>query len=384
MQPHQVSSVLYIQDCKLTCSSCDCGNDFCYICGKDWPGLHGCPHYGPAVYDEEGYNQEGYHRDTGLNRQGLTRRQEIVRRRGEDGDDDDFDEEDDGEDDPDWEVLQHLQPEQRVMIDTLRGDDREDALDQLRIELFEQQGIMFGQDPPPPPPQHQGAEQDEETDEEDDEFVGDEDEPETFEDDIDDPEDGDGSQASAAEQHDDADRELGLNNGDEELNEGGGDDNMVPETEPLQIQAQAEQLPDQVTEVAREHVDEVDAREPSAAPGGDLVGVPDPGADRVLITIDAGAAYLSDPAPFFRVEGMRGIPLDDGASDVPDFGAPRAEHASLSPPSGPATAGPTTPTSFAAHDAMDVDEPAESGAKITTTSSLGLPGGWPQDDDEEL
>jgi hypothetical protein len=75
-----------------------------------------------------------------------------MRRRGDDHEDEE-DEEDDGEeDDPDWEVLQHLQPDQRVLVNTLHGEDREDALDQLRITLFETQGIMFGQDPPPPPP----------------------------------------------------------------------------------------------------------------------------------------------------------------------------------------------------------------------------------------
>ncbi|KAH7075857.1 hypothetical protein BKA63DRAFT_565907 [Paraphoma chrysanthemicola] len=136
--------------------TCGCGHDFCYICGKDWQGVHGCPHYGPATYDEEDYNQEGYHRDTGLNREGLTRRQENMRRRDEDGDDDDEDrdEEDENEgeedDDPDWEVLQHLTPDQRVVVNTLHGVAREDALDQLRITLFETQGIMFGHQTPPP------------------------------------------------------------------------------------------------------------------------------------------------------------------------------------------------------------------------------------------
>jgi hypothetical protein len=109
--------------------------------------LHGCPHYGQPKYDEEGYNQDGYHRETGLNREGLNRRQETARRRGANPDEEDeFDEE---EDDPDWEVLQHLDPNQRIMINNLMPDAREDALDQLRIELFETQGIHFNTDPPP-------------------------------------------------------------------------------------------------------------------------------------------------------------------------------------------------------------------------------------------
>jgi hypothetical protein len=95
-----------------------------------------------------------------------------MRRRGDDHEDeeDEEDEEDDGEeDDPDWEVLQHLQPDQRVLVNTLNGEDREDALDQLRITLFETQGIMFGQNPPPPPPPPAGEEDDEEGDEQEDE-----------------------------------------------------------------------------------------------------------------------------------------------------------------------------------------------------------------------
>jgi hypothetical protein len=34
--------------------TCDCGHSFCYICGEQWPGLHGCPHYGVPIYDAEG------------------------------------------------------------------------------------------------------------------------------------------------------------------------------------------------------------------------------------------------------------------------------------------------------------------------------------------
>jgi hypothetical protein len=76
-----------------------------------------------------------------------------MRRRGEEEPDDE--EEEDEEDDPEWDVLQHLSPDHRVMINTLPHREREDALDQFRIELFENQGIHFdqGQEPPVPPPQ---------------------------------------------------------------------------------------------------------------------------------------------------------------------------------------------------------------------------------------
>ncbi|EMD69276.1 hypothetical protein COCSADRAFT_56374, partial [Bipolaris sorokiniana ND90Pr] len=50
---------------------CICGISFCYVCGNPWAGFrHGCPRYGPAIYDAQGYNQLGFHRDTGLNRAG--------------------------------------------------------------------------------------------------------------------------------------------------------------------------------------------------------------------------------------------------------------------------------------------------------------------------
>ncbi|KAI4645117.1 hypothetical protein J4E93_005917 [Alternaria ventricosa] len=152
--------------------TCECGNSFCYICGENWPIMHGCPQYGPAEYDEEGYNQEGFHRDSGLSREGLTRRQEVLRARALDEaqghDDDDEDDEEEGEEqDPEWEVLQHLTPDQRAIVNMLPHGPREDALDQHRIELFENQGILFDQfnphpPPPTPHPQDDGEDGDEE------------------------------------------------------------------------------------------------------------------------------------------------------------------------------------------------------------------------------
>jgi hypothetical protein len=76
----------------------------------------------------------------------------MARRHGEDPDDDNEDEneEDGDEDDEEWDIMQHLTPDQRIAVNILHGPAREDALDNLRIELFESQGITFGQDPPPP------------------------------------------------------------------------------------------------------------------------------------------------------------------------------------------------------------------------------------------
>jgi hypothetical protein len=408
MQPHQVCpDFTSLQTQKLTLFSCDCGNDFCYICGKNWPGLHGCPHYGPATYDEEGYNQEGYHRDTSLNREGLTRRQEIMRRRELDGEEDDEDDEDDGEEDPDWEVLQHLQPEQRVMINTLHGDDREDALDQLRIELFEQQGILFGQDPPPPP-QLQG-----------DEDEGDEEENEEETDD-----DIEGViQEGAFEDIEEIDEDLV-----EELNVGDDDEDLMPAIETPQFEATQEHADDDQAAGPGNGGGLIDAAEASSPVENmhtGLGGSGQPGWDDLTWTFEdmarsqrsddgqLDAPNLGSPLqssttqgkqtggyteptsfPSFnsflaatqRSEVLGAPPSTSNASNAgsdsqarlaQDFGFPRLDTASDSPPSGPATAGPTTPTDFAAHEAMDVDEPMEKALP-------GAPGAWPQDDDEEL
>lgn len=72
----------------------------------------------------------------------------MARRRGEDPDEDD-DETDPELEDEEWEVMQHITPEQRMAVNILHGAAREDALDNLRIQLFESQGITFGTDPGP-------------------------------------------------------------------------------------------------------------------------------------------------------------------------------------------------------------------------------------------
>lgn len=119
-------------------NSCECGAEFCYICGESWPGMHGCPHYGPAIYDEEGYNQDGFHRDTGLNREGHTRRQAPRDVEGDDEDEDD-------DDDPDARhfVLQHVDAAMRATFNALPHQDREAFLLNLQIQLFEERGIIF-------------------------------------------------------------------------------------------------------------------------------------------------------------------------------------------------------------------------------------------------
>jgi hypothetical protein len=121
--------------------SCECGAEFCYICGESWPGMHACPHYGPAIYDEEGYNQDGYHRVTGLNRDGHTRQEQAFTN----ADGDDEDEEGEVDDDPDDHhfVLQHVDAAMRATFAALPHQDREAFLLNLQIQLFEERGITF-------------------------------------------------------------------------------------------------------------------------------------------------------------------------------------------------------------------------------------------------
>lgn len=105
--------------------------------------MHGCPHYGPVIYDDEGYNQDGYHRTTGLNREGRTRREQA--RFNPDGDDEDEDEDGDEEDNPDDHhfVLQHVDAAMRATFAALPHQDREAFLLNLQIQLFEERGITF-------------------------------------------------------------------------------------------------------------------------------------------------------------------------------------------------------------------------------------------------
>lgn len=145
--------------------TCECGHSFCYVCGRDWNGTHGCPSYGPAEYDEEGYNQAGYHKKTGLNRDGRTFREQITFEQEGESDEtgDDDGEENEG---PDWEILQHVEPDRREFINTLDPRTREDALMMLQIELLEQ-GITFEQPQPNNNNNNPDAEGDDEESEDD-------------------------------------------------------------------------------------------------------------------------------------------------------------------------------------------------------------------------
>lgn len=144
----------------LTTSRCQCGAEFCYVCGESWQGMHGCPQYGPAVYDEAGYNQDGFHRDTGLDREGQTRLRALT-----DADADDSDE----DEDPDafHFVLQHVDAAMRATFNALPRQDREAFLLNLQIQLFEERGITFDL-----PDEHgldnDGRDHDEEDDEDED------------------------------------------------------------------------------------------------------------------------------------------------------------------------------------------------------------------------
>ena len=126
-------------------SSCECGTEFCYICGQQWQGMHACPHYGPAIYDEDGYNQDGFHRTTSLNREGRTRREQARVNREEHGEDDeDSDNEEDEDPDANHPVLQHVEPGVRATFAALPHEERDMFLVNLQIQLFEERGITFG------------------------------------------------------------------------------------------------------------------------------------------------------------------------------------------------------------------------------------------------
>lgn len=316
-------------------SRCECGHDFCYVCGKDWTGLHGCPHYGPAFYDAEDYNQDGYHRNTGLNREGLTYRQEIARRRREDHDDEDEDEdiEDDREEgDPDWEVLQHIEPDERIAINTLLAGARDDALDQLRITLFETRGIMFGQDPPPA--------QEQQVDEQSEDENEDEDEPEDT--------------AAAEDQG-----THGINIPDE------GRLDIDLQNNDHDVLVDDEYLPP-FTDTNDNELNSDDRRRAD----GDNVPIEFPTGDPV-----AGRAILE------RIlhNGDVIASANGGSQPRPGTGYNDVD----SPPTEPEDARPATPMDIVA-PADIVDEHAESVVKEGFQRLWGPPGGWPGGDDGEL
>ncbi|KAF2470638.1 uncharacterized protein BDR25DRAFT_303687 [Lindgomyces ingoldianus] len=106
---------------------CTCGSSFCYVCGKPWEGQHECPQYGQAKYDDEGYNQDGFHKDTGLNRNGRTRREQMIQDGAGSDDGDEFDSDDDGE----------LDPDTRALLAALNDEDRDIAIQMARFQQME-------------------------------------------------------------------------------------------------------------------------------------------------------------------------------------------------------------------------------------------------------
>ncbi|KAJ4297928.1 hypothetical protein N0V90_005827 [Kalmusia sp. IMI 367209] len=198
--------------------TCECGNSFCYICGKQWQGMHGCPQYGPANYDEEGYNADGFHRDTGLNRDGRTRREQFDHERGEDNEED-REGDDDGGDVPDEEedlwnqVLQHVDPARRAFLEGLDPNTREEVLIQIQIELIDQ-GITFTI---PQPQDNAQLDGENDHDEDDDEDGDDENEDE------DEGEGGDGDE----QEDEEAEREQDRGNDEEPIMNEESLDNLI-------------------------------------------------------------------------------------------------------------------------------------------------------------
>jgi hypothetical protein len=187
--------------------TCECGNSFCYICGKGWPGAHGCPQYGPAQYDSDGFNQNGYHRDTGLNPDGRTFREQMLYENVEDENEDEVGE-DDGqngdelEDDLWHQILRHIDPARRATLESVDPEEREDVLMQLQIELIDA-GIIFNMDQHPAVEQQQGGGDDENEHDGNgngDDEGGDENESDSDEEDEEDGARDDGAQQDGAQQ----------------------------------------------------------------------------------------------------------------------------------------------------------------------------------------
>lgn len=113
--------------------------------------MHGCPHYGAAVYDEEGYNQDGFHRDTGLNRDGLTRVEEDRENfagEGDNGEEHDLIRRwrnlDEHEVEALWEqVIPHLPEAMQAIATSVPLEERSEALFHFRMFLLDTQGLMF-------------------------------------------------------------------------------------------------------------------------------------------------------------------------------------------------------------------------------------------------
>ena len=144
--------------------TCECGNEFCYICGKPWAGYHSCPRYGVPVYDEDGYNQDGYHRDTGLDREGRTRREATTQRLP-------MNEEEEGDEGGETEeqtiqqqIWGRLDRDQQAMLDALDPQTRQEALDQLMVQ-FVNEGVVFEESLPGAQAQQPDGEDDNEEDE---------------------------------------------------------------------------------------------------------------------------------------------------------------------------------------------------------------------------
>lgn len=331
----------------LTSHSCECGAEFCYICGESWPGMHGCPHYGPAIYDEESYNQDGFHRDTGLNREGRTRRQVV-------GDaDSDAEDEDEEDDDPDAHhfVLQHVDAAMRATFNALPHHNREAFLLNLQIQLFEERGITFdlpddnGRD-------DDGSEDEDEDEDENEDEDEDEDENENIND-LDgdnhpgDPNDRDGNEESNTNNdtdnenvsdHDGDNHPADLHNRDEDEDDGSDNDtNTGTDTE--------DQLNPELT-------------------GGAGAG----GQSSMSVAETGGSGNVND-----ILNALNGVLTNLEVS----FGAmiqglDAIRNGSSSSTASPATDRPATP--------MDVDS-AEPGTKQEREPGMGTPGSWPDDDD---
>jgi hypothetical protein len=208
--------------------TCECGNEFCYICGGTWGKggcPKGCPRYGKPRYDAEGYNREGFHKDTGRDRHGRTPQEIWELEDEEEEEDDDIEEFGEGE----RQFLAELDADARAAILSLEDpEERFMALAQARFHAAERGELELREHQDGPNEDDNEGDEEAQANEDDQGNDGDSDEDEEdWEDDPDDEhghhEDNQGHESEGEDENDDTDEDDG-GDGDDD---GDQDDSSV-------------------------------------------------------------------------------------------------------------------------------------------------------------